>query len=115
MPRILIVEDEAALRMLEYDLLADEGYEVETAANGELGLAAVQAQVPDLLILDIRLPDMNAATFLERWDHPEVPVIILSGARELETIASDFGAIPLSKPFEVEALLALVKDCLPEP
>ena len=72
-----------------------------------------------LIITDLAMPVMNGRKMLQfiRRDPVarEVPVIILSGARELETIASDFGAIPLSKPFEVEALLALVKDCLPEP
>src|SRR5262249_41691085 len=58
-PRVLLVEDEAGLRLTLSDRLASEGYQVDTAADGETGLASASQGVYDLIVLDVMLPRMN--------------------------------------------------------
>lgn len=79
--RILIVEDEPSLRELGKMLLVAQGYEVRGAEDGFEGLAALKQSLPDIIISDLQMPNMNGFEFLSvvRRRFPSIPVIVISG------------------------------------
>jgi CheY-like chemotaxis protein len=79
--RILIVDDEPTLRTLGQQLLEAQGYEVLCAEDGFEGLAALKQALPDIIISDLRMPNMNGFEFLSvvRRRFPIIPVIVISG------------------------------------
>ena len=79
--RILVVEDDAALREMGRHLLQSRGYEVLGAADGFEGLSALKRSLPDVIISDLRMPNMNGFEFLSivRRRFPNIPVIVISG------------------------------------
>jgi two-component system KDP operon response regulator KdpE len=113
---VLVVDDEPQiLRALRTSLQARE-YDVLSAETGEEGLAAAAAQEPDLIVLDLGLPDLDGADVIKRlraWS--EVPVIVLS-VRERQT--DKIGALEagaddyVTKPFDVEELIARMRATL---
>lgn len=115
-PSILVIDDEPQIRNFLRISLKTEGYELLEAENGETGLALCVRNSPDLVILDLGLPDMEGAEVLaalREWS--SVPVIVLSVRdRELEKVkALDLGANDyVTKPFGVEELLARVRTQL---
>lgn len=111
--KILVIDDELPLRRMLRIALKSAGYEPLDADSGETGLAAVARQQPDLVILDLGLPDMDGHEVLaELRTWSKVPVIVLSvrsGDRE-KVRALDAGAQDyVTKPFSVEELLARVR------
>lgn len=116
MPRVLVVDDERPIRRFLRTSLTVNGYTVFEANNGREALAAVTAHRPDVIILDLGLPDMDGVEVTEQvreWSH--VPIIILS-VREHEEdkiAALDAGADDyLTKPFGVGELLARIRVAL---
>lgn len=115
-PCILIIDDEPQIRHFLRISLKTEGYELLEAENGEIGLGLCARNSPDLVILDLGLPDMDGSDVLatlREWS--PVPVIILSVRdRELEKVkALDLGANDyVTKPFGVDELLARVRTQL---
>ena len=115
--RILIVEDEkTALQALSL-LLADEGYEILKAQTGEEGLRTTLQQEPDLVLLDIRLPDLDGLTVLQklRAGRSDSAVIVMTA----ETTSSNairstqYGAFDyISKPINDEHLILLIQRAL---
>jgi DNA-binding NtrC family response regulator len=93
---ILIIDDDDHLRKSFVRLLTEEGYSVKSAPSGEAGLKVVQAKVPDLVILDVRLPGMNGLqTFKAIHEiEPKLPVIIMTafGTTETAIVATKMGA-----------------------
>ncbi|BAK65488.1 putative response regulator receiver protein [Sphingobium sp. SYK-6] len=85
MALVLVVDDEFLLATMLADILEDEGYEVETASNGQLALAAVQRRKPDVVITDFMMPTMTGLEFAEavRADESlsDLPIILVSGAQ----------------------------------
>ncbi len=79
--RILIVEDEPSLRELGKTLLVAQGYEVRGAEDGFQGLSALKQSLPDIIISDLQMPNMNGFEFLSvvRRRFPTIPVIVISG------------------------------------
>jgi len=79
--RVLIVDDEVSLRVLGKSILESQGYEVHCAEDGFGGLAAVKRTLPDLIISDLQMPNVNGFEFLSvvRQRFPAVPVIVISG------------------------------------
>jgi CheY-like chemotaxis protein len=79
--RVLIVDDEANLRTLGKSILESQGYEVHCAADGFEALTALKIAVPDMIISDLQMPNMNGFEFLSvvRQRFPAVPVIVISG------------------------------------
>jgi len=79
--RILIVEDDAPLREMGKALLEAEGYEILCAEDGFEGLSALKQSMPDIIISDLRMPNMNGFEFLSvvRRRFPTIPVIVISG------------------------------------
>lgn len=115
-PCILVIDDEPQIRHFLRISLKTEGYELLEAENGEAGLGLCARHSPDLVILDLGLPDMDGSEVLEglrEWS--SAPVIILSVRdRELEKVkALDLGANDyVTKPFGVDELLARVRTQL---
>lgn len=115
-PLVLIIEDEKPIRRFLRASLLGEGYRVVEAETGRQGLTMALAQPPDVVILDLGLPDMDGLRLIEELrDWSQVPIIILS-ARDQEkdkVTALDRGADDyLSKPFGVGELLARLRVAL---
>lgn len=112
-PKIVIIDDEPQIRRLLRIALKSEGYAVTEAENGEQGLVAVTRQQPDLVVLDLGLPDMDGHQVLaELRSWSQVPVIVLSvRSNDREKVqALDAGAQDyVTKPFSIEEFLARVR------
>lgn len=116
MTRILVVEDDAAIRRLAQDLLADEGYEVFTAGSGPAGLDTLSTSQPDLVVLDLMMPQMDGFEFARAMEqrHRAVPIVVLSGSHDIERRAEEMGAAgSVLKPFDIDDFLATVRRALP--
>ena len=113
MSRILIVEDERKIaRFLELEL-QHEGYEVETAGDGRTGLEKALTWKPDLLILDLMLPELSGIEVCRRLRHEsDVPIIMLTAKDDVsdKVMGLDMGADDyMTKPFAIEELLARIR------
>jgi nitrogen regulation protein NR(I) len=114
---ILIVDDDPQLRQSFEKLLIEEGHSVQSAATGEAGIAMIRSCMPDLLIVDVRLPGMSGMdTFLQvRELEPKLPVIIMTafGTTETAIEATKLGAFDyVLKPFEIPDMLSLIQQAL---
>ena len=112
-PVILLVDDEDTIRLFLEKTLRDEGYEALTAATGEEALDMAFDKLPDLILLDLKLPDMNGIEVLKRIkaEIPEICVIMLTAFGDIETAVSAMkrGAFDfVSKPVNLEQLLMAV-------
>ncbi len=115
-PHILVIDDEPQILRAIHTILTEKGYRVTTANRGEEGLTIAAASEPDVVILDLGLPDMDGVdvcTRLREWT--QTPIIILSvrdserdKVAALDTGADDY----LTKPFGIEELLARVRVAL---
>lgn len=117
MPRLLIIEDEPAMRRALEDLLTSEGHRVLLAADGAAGLEAVRAERPDLVLLDVMLPKLDGFALVAELRRLglAVPVLLLTakGGVEDRVTGLDAGADDyLAKPFSAEELLARVRALL---
>ena len=118
--RILVVDDEADIRELVRDILSEEGYAVEAAANAAEARAACARQAPDLVLLDIWMPDTDGISLLREWQQaqsPAAPVVMMSGHGTVETAveATRLGAIDyVEKPLSLAKLLRTVQKALDE-
>ncbi|GAB0148787.1 MULTISPECIES: sigma-54-dependent transcriptional regulator [Marichromatium] len=115
---ILVVDDEPDIRGLVQDILEDEGYTVAGAENGEAARHALRDRRPDLILLDIWMPDLDGITLLKEWaeeDSLPCPVIMMSGHGTVETAveATRLGAYDfLEKPLSMAKLLLTVERAL---
>lgn len=113
---ILIVDDEADIRMLIAGILEDEGYDSRSAANAREALDAIRRRMPSLVILDIWLQNshLDGIGILDeiRRDHPDLPVIMISGHGTIETAVTAIkkGAYDfIEKPFKADRLLFMIQ------
>jgi len=118
-PRILVVEDEVAIRELLTFNLERDGYEVLTAGDGESGLALAQQQPPDLVILDLMLPGIDGYQVCYRMKSDDqlkhIPVVMLTAKSEETDVVIGLGIGAddyVTKPFSPRVLLARVKAVL---
>ena len=118
MPNILVVDDELGIRDLLSEILSDEGHSVETAENAAQARAARQRAQPDLVLLDIWMPDTDGVTLLKEWSVAgllTMPVVMMSGHATIDTAveATRIGAHAfLEKPITLQKLLKTVENGL---
>jgi two-component system KDP operon response regulator KdpE len=114
--RILVVDDEPQIRRALRTSLSAHGYEVRTVANGEEAVVAAAGEAPDLLLLDLGLPDLDGTEVIGRIRaFSDVPVIVVSVRdRQADKVAAlDAGADDyVTKPFGMEELLARLRAAL---
>jgi two-component system nitrogen regulation response regulator NtrX len=116
-PRILVIDDESAIRDSLKMILEYEGYEVLGAATGQDGLSAVDRDPPDLVLLDIKMAGMDGLEVLQRLRalHETVPVVMISGHATVSTAveATKLGAFDfIEKPLSTERVLVTVRNAL---
>lgn len=115
MANILVVDDELGIRDLLSEILNDEGHTVELAENAAQARAARQRMRPDLVLLDIWMPDTDGVTLLKEWSTTgllSMPVVMMSGHATIETAveATKIGAQSfLEKPITMQKLLKAVE------
>ena len=118
MANILVVDDELGIRDLLWEILNDEGHTVEVAENAAQARAARLRDRPDLVLLDIWMPDTDGVTLLKEWSTAgtlNMPVIMMSGHATIDTAveATRIGAIAfLEKPITMQKLLKAVEQGL---
>jgi len=117
-PYILVVDDEPDIRHLVQEILEDEGYEVNVAENGATARAAHRQRRPDLVLLDIWMPDLDGISLLKEWSENgqlPMPVIMMSGHGTVETAveATRLGAYDfIEKPLSLAKLLLTIEHAL---
>jgi two-component system alkaline phosphatase synthesis response regulator PhoP len=116
-PRVLLVEDEAGLRLTLTDRLGSEGYSVETASDGEAGLARATSGGYDIIVLDVMLPRMNGFDVCREVRHRGVttPILMLTARGQVvdKVVGLKLGADDyLTKPFEAIELMARLEALL---
>ena len=121
MATILVVDDELGIRALLSEILTDEGHTVELAENAAQARSVREALRPDLVLLDIWMPDVDGVTLLKEWSaggQLSMPVIMMSGHGTIDTAveATKFGASAfLEKPITLQKLLRAVEQALIKP
>jgi two-component system nitrogen regulation response regulator NtrX len=115
--KVLIIDDEEAIRSSVRMILEYEGYECVLAANGEAGLKIAERESPDLVFLDIKMPQMDGMEVLKRLKAADgsPPVVMISGHADIATAfeASKLGAFDfLEKPLESERVLVVTRNAL---
>ena len=115
-PLILIIEDESSLRRFLVPTLVNHDYQVLTAATGADGLAMARSHNPDLILLDLGLPDLDGGQVLEslrQWSRKPILIISARNQEQDKVRALDLGADDyLTKPFGAEELLARIRVAL---
>ncbi len=118
MANILVVDDEMGIRELLSEILGDEGHVVTTAENAQQAREVRAAGAPDLVLLDIWMPDTDGVTLLKEWQRDgllTMPVIMMSGHATIDTAveATRIGALNfLEKPISLQKLLKAVQQGL---
>jgi DNA-binding NtrC family response regulator len=121
MATILVVDDELGIRALLSEILTDEGHTVELAENASQARGSRQLFKPDLVLLDIWMPDVDGVTLLKEWAGAgllTMPVIMMSGHGTIDTAveATRHGAVAfLEKPITLQKLLRAVDQALARP
>ena len=118
--KLLFIEDEAAIHKTLSDVLQQEGYETISALDGEAGLQRAQAEIPDLILLDLILPKMNGFEVLQALKADEktkgIPVIILTNLEQMENVqkAIDLGATTylVKANYSLEEVVRKVEEAL---
>ena len=115
---VLVVDDDPSIQGFLAEALADEGYAVRTATDGRRALDVLGTWRPDLILLDLMMPEMDGWTFRAeqrgRAELADIPVIVLSATRDLEARTEALApAHVFSKPFDLNALLGAVEELLP--
>ena len=119
--RVLIVEDEEAVRELEKFILETQGYEVMEARDGLEGLAKAEFRKPDLILLDLMMPDVSGGRMYdEMMSHPAtsgIPIIVVTGKPDAHEIFDDqIGPDNvIMKPFEADTLLGRIRQHIGDP
>ncbi len=121
MATILVVDDELGIRALLSEILTDEGHSVELAENAAQARAVRERLHPELVLLDIWMPDVDGISLLKEWGASgqlTMPVIMMSGHGTIDTAveATKFGAMAfLEKPITLQKLLRAVEQALTKP
>jgi len=118
-PSILVVDDELLIRDLLYDFFTGQGWSISVAENGEKALEVLNEKSIDLILSDIKMPEMDGLTLASRvrQTHPNLPVVLMTGFPSVETAVSalrnrveDY----VIKPFNMNQLYKLIESKLAE-
>lgn len=121
MPKsILVVDDEMVVVEITKRKLEDRGYEVQTAGDGNEAFMSLKAKIPDLILLDIQMPNMNGYTFIMEKskipDYVNVPVVVLTAYNEMEPLFRRHGVKDyLLKPLKLQVLIDKVAEIVGRP
>ncbi len=114
--RILIVDDEPDIRATVSAMLEIEGYDVDEATDGSAALAAIEQRIPDIILLDMRMPVLDGWGFaaeLRRRGH-RTPIVVMTAARDAARWAGDIAASAfVAKPFGYDDLINAVESARP--
>ena len=109
---ILVVDDETDIVNLVVELLQDEGYQVRSAFNGEMALAAIAQQLPAMILMDMYMPQMTGGMLLEHLRNSGIsgiPVVLMTASpRAAEPLLNLDLVDYLAKPFDIDQLLQCV-------
>ena len=113
--KILIIDDEADIRKFLAEFLQDEGYEVVTAEDGISGLEALKAENPDLITLDLQMPNDTGTAFYRKMhrdkNYKKIPIIVISGIAGRHLAIKKPVAV-FDKPIDKKALLEVIKHSI---
>jgi len=118
MAKILVADDEPELVESLKTILENFDHEVITAADGAAALELLKQEVPDLLLLDVMMPEMDGYTLQKELSRDEtlskIPVVIITALRSSPPLFKQFGQVSqiLNKPFEIKELMAAVDKAL---
>jgi CheY-like chemotaxis protein len=116
-PRVLVVEDDDAIREVITDVLDDHGFRVASAGNGEEALAALDRSMPDVVVLDLLMPVMHGWAFMESYGDKTkgapIPIVVVSANPILPRSYDRLGVRRcIGKPFALDDLIDAVEDAL---
>lgn len=115
-PRVLVVDDDPSIREMVSEFLEMEGYTVETAADGDEGLRAVEESNPSLVVLDMRMPVLDGWGFAQKLRERGInlPILVVTAAQSPRRWAEEIGAAAyLAKPFDLIDLLTAIEQISP--
>jgi CheY-like chemotaxis protein len=110
---ILVVDNDAAIRQMVGSIIELEGYRVVTADNGAAALREIARARPGLILLDMRMPEMDGWEFARALRaHPaRIPVVVMTAGRDPDQWAREIGAVDfLAKPFDIDELVSKVRE-----
>lgn len=117
--RILVIDDDLAIRVLLQAVLKRMKFEVELAEDGAAGLEKVQQNGGfDLILLDLMMPRLNGYEFIEKMgekfpqERPHIVVFTAAGKRGVERIPADAVCNSILKPFDLDTFIEIIGDCL---
>ena len=118
--RLLVAEDDLELRTAIAEYLRGEGFDVDEADNGADALDSARAEPPDILVLDLNMPDVGGVEVLADWtrnvDLRDIPVVLVSAGPDLADVAQRFDVrASLTKPFDMDVLRAVIEQLLAHP
>ncbi len=110
---ILVVDDELLIRDLLYDFFSGHGWQIAVAENGEKALEIMRARKIDVVLTDIKMPEMDGLALASRLrdSHPEVPVVLMTGFPSVESAVAALRAKAedyIIKPFNINQLYKLI-------
>ncbi len=112
-PDVLVVDDDALLHQLLVQVLEEEGCTVQAVSTGRAALDYLAQHRPRVVIVDLRLPDLDGVAFTRRYRQqpgPHAPIVLMSADAEIDQIAQEAGInAVLSKPFDLDDLLAVLQ------
>jgi CheY-like chemotaxis protein len=114
-PSILVIDDDPAILDTLSDILVEEGYRVTTAQNGAEGLTAIDRALPQLVLLDMRMPVLDGWGFalMLRQRGLRLPIVVMTAAQDARQWAQEIAADHyLAKPFDVDELLKIVEQII---
>jgi len=117
MKHVMVVDDEVDILTCLDEALTAEGYRVTGVASGAEALDLLAAEVPDLIILDLRMPEISGIEVLKelRAKHPQLPIVVctaLSGYRDDYDVVTSNVAAFLEKPLDIEVVVKTVRELL---
>ena len=115
--RVLVVDDDAPFLGMLVAALEEDGHAVMTASDGRAALAKASHMAPDVIVLDVRMPGMDGPAFARAYSRrrgPQAPIVVVSGFAGVRTEV-DSAVAYFSKPFDIDRLLAVLRNLAPPP